>query len=282
MSIDLKSLNSKLNIVGLKPVELALHHPSELFAGAVTKNTTSSEDEDIVEYFSADSYLGSATFWGEGSLKSVRPWWQGRPHGTWQDFNSEGQLLSQVDYVDGEKVGLILQWHSNGELALASECNEKHEKSTTASWGVDGLLKSWRITEPGGETTAFICLDCRNATYWKGWDHAGFSERGFLYNDNGDFLISWDARDPAYIAIVGEFTLPWMLTSEQQARIESQLLPAPIGGNFLFRNPARCCACKHPLSPPLPDCIYLWDTKKMIRSGVGDKYPDGPLKKYLK
>lgn len=282
MPTDLPTLNAKLKFVGLKPVQLVLRDPNEIFEGAVTKNITSSEDEDLVEYFLADGYLGSAAFRKDGTLKSVSPWCDGRPHGTWQEFNSTGQIISQFDYINGEKDGLILRWHDNGELAFASECNGRNEKSTTASWCVDGVLKSWQIKEPGGESTAFICLACRYATYCEGWDHAGFSERGFLYNDDGDFVISWDAWDPTYVELVGEFTFPWLLTLEQQARIERQLHPAPIGGNFLFRNPARCLSCKHPLSPPLPDCIYLWDTKRMIRSGVGQKYPDGPLENYLK
>ncbi len=282
MPTDLLTLNEKLKFVGLKPVQLVQRDPNEMFAGAVTKDTKFFEDEDVVEYFFADAYLGSAVFRKDGTLKSVSPWRDGRPHGTWQDFSSTGQIISQVDYISGEKYGLALRWHDNGELAYASEYNGRNEKSTTASWGVDGVLNSWRIEAPGGESTAFICLACRYATYCEGWDHAGFSERGFLYNDHGDFVISWDAWDPKYVELVGEFTFPWKLNLEQQARIERQLLPAPIGGEFRFSNPARCRSCKQPLLPPLPDCVYMWDTKRMIRSGVGERYPHGPLENYLK
>ncbi len=115
----------------------------------------------------------------------------GRPHGTWQDFNSTGQIISQVDYINGEKVGLVLRWHDNGELAFASECNGRIEKSTTASWGVDGVLNSWRIEEPEANPLRLYASPVGPLHIAKVGDHAGISERGFLYNDDGDIVISW-------------------------------------------------------------------------------------------
>lgn len=282
MTANPTTLNAKLEFVGLLPVAIIPLNPTIVFADADDRNTTSTEDEDVVEYFRTERYLGSAVFRKDGTLKSISPFCGGRPHGSWQEFSPTGQIISHIQYIDGEKSGLLLRWHDNGVLALAGDCNGRSDKSTTATWNSDGELVSWRIEEPGGESTAFICIACRHATSWQGWDHAGFSERGFLYNEDGDFVISWDARDPKYIELVGDFAFPWMLNEDQKSRIEKQLLPAPTGGNFLFRNPSRCSACRHPLSPPLPDCFYLWDPKRMIRSGVGESYPDGPFENYLR
>ena len=86
--------------------------------------------------------------------------------------------------------------------------------------------------------------------------HAGFSDQGFLYNDAGNLTLVWSWYDPAYKAIVGEGNPPDRLTTDQQRLFEAQLLPAPIGGAFRFKNPARCVHCGHPISAPMPDEIY--------------------------
>ncbi len=85
--------------------------------------------------------------------------------------------------------------------------------------------------------------------------HAGFSDQGFLYNDAGNLTLVWSSYDPDYMAIVGRCH-PWTLTADQQRLFEAQLLPAPIGGAFRFKNPARCVHCGHPISAPMTDEIY--------------------------
>ena len=86
--------------------------------------------------------------------------------------------------------------------------------------------------------------------------HAGFSNQGFLYNDTGNLTLVWSSYDPAYKAIVGEGNPCDRLTADQQRLFEARLLPAPIGGAFRFKNPARCVHCGHPISGPMTDEIY--------------------------
>jgi hypothetical protein len=64
--------------------------------------------------------------------------------------------------------------------------------------------------------------------------HAGFSNEGFLYNDEGDLTLIWSSFDPAYEAIVGKHH-PWSLTVGQQASLEAALLPAPHGGKVALQ-----------------------------------------------
>jgi ribosomal protein S18 acetylase RimI-like enzyme len=50
--------------------------------------------------------------------------------------------------------------------------------------------------------------------------HAGFSNQGFLYNDDGNLTLVWSSFDPAYRAVVGK-KHPWALTAEERAQFES-------------------------------------------------------------
>jgi hypothetical protein len=85
--------------------------------------------------------------------------------------------------------------------------------------------------------------------------HAGFSNQGFLYNDEGNRTLVWESYDPAYEAIVGK-NHPWMLTDEQRALFESALLSAPSGGLWRFANSARCTKCTGVISGPITQTIH--------------------------
>jgi len=85
--------------------------------------------------------------------------------------------------------------------------------------------------------------------------HAGFSNDGFPYNDEGNLTLVWSSFDPAYEAIFGK-KHPWMLTAEERAQFEDLLCPAPFGGKWRFVNPARCVKCAEVISAPITQTIY--------------------------
>ena len=85
--------------------------------------------------------------------------------------------------------------------------------------------------------------------------HAGFSNQGFLYNDEGNLTLVWSSYDHAYTAIVGE-KHPWVLTAKDRALFEGALRPAPSGGKWQFMNCARCLKCANPISGPITQTIY--------------------------
>jgi len=85
--------------------------------------------------------------------------------------------------------------------------------------------------------------------------HAGFSNEGFLYNDDGTLTLVWSSFDPAYEAVVGK-KHPWTLTAEERAQFEGALRPAPCGGSWRFINPARCMKCADTISGPITHTIY--------------------------
>jgi len=79
---------------------------------------------------------------------------------------------------------------------------------------------------------------------------AGFSDRCFLYNDAGNLTLVWSVVDPDLEAIVGPLR-PWTLTRKVKARLESCLTPAPSGGRWRFKNPARCVQCGSKILDPM-------------------------------
>lgn len=86
--------------------------------------------------------------------------------------------------------------------------------------------------------------------------HAGFSNLGFLYNDDGNLTLVWNSYDPDYQRIVGEVH-PWGLSKSQQSKLEAALKPAPYGGNWSFKNVPRCSKCHEPVGKSIKEDIYF-------------------------
>ena len=95
-----------------------------------------------------------------------------------------------------------------------------------------------------------------------------------LYNDAGTLTLVWSAFDPAFEAIVGRKN-PWVLTVEDQAKLENQLVPAPSGGRWRFKNPPRCKYCGNPIGDPIGRNVYY-----LFYNGSIDA--DGSLRKECK
>jgi uncharacterized protein len=88
--------------------------------------------------------------------------------------------------------------------------------------------------------------------------HAGLGNQGFLYNEAGNRTLTWSWNDPDYAAIAGPKP-PWALTGAERQELEDRLFLAPDGTRWLFRNPARCLRCGHPISGPVTETVYyLW------------------------
>jgi hypothetical protein len=87
--------------------------------------------------------------------------------------------------------------------------------------------------------------------------HAGFSNQGFLYDDAGTCTLVWSSFDPAYVALVGR-NHPWVLNSEQQELVETNLKRAPRGGAWRFSNPPRCPLCSEPIGESITSSIYYF------------------------
>jgi hypothetical protein len=85
--------------------------------------------------------------------------------------------------------------------------------------------------------------------------HAGFADQGFLYNDAGTLTLVWSISDPVFDAMFPGQT-PWMLSLSNRRQFEKILLPAPDGGRWRFRNPARCIYCGKPISRPMLHSIH--------------------------
>jgi hypothetical protein len=109
--------------------------------------------------------------------------------------------------------------------------------------------------------------------------HAGFSNLGFLYNDDGNLTLIWNAYDPDYEFIVGK-DHPWTLSKKQQAKLESMLKAAPFGGNWAFRNVPRCLKCHEPIGRSIRDDVYFLAYPNSLEL---DKFEnDNGLKKVIK
>ena len=87
--------------------------------------------------------------------------------------------------------------------------------------------------------------------------HAGFSDQGFLYNDDGHLTLVWSCFDPAFEAVVGRQNA-WALGPDDQHRFEGALIPAPSGGRWRFSNPPRCLRCSGWIGRPMgSNVMYL-------------------------
>jgi len=86
--------------------------------------------------------------------------------------------------------------------------------------------------------------------------HAGFADQGFLYNDDGNLTLVWNAFDPEFERIDGKMN-PWVLSNKEKIKAFEEWLPkAPYGGRWRFNNPARCLTCKAEISPPMGRNVY--------------------------
>jgi hypothetical protein len=108
------------------------------------------------------------------------------------------------------------------------------------------------------------CPHCdRSITYVR--YHAGFSNEGYLYCDSDTTVLTWDAYDPNYMAIVGA-KHPWMLTPAEEQLVEVALESCPNGGRFGFGNPPRCPHCSGDISFLVPDKIYFIVTGPRVKA----------------
>jgi hypothetical protein len=71
--------------------------------------------------------------------------------------------------------------------------------------------------------------------------HAGFSNLGYMYCDQDETVLTWDAYDPRYTRVIDKH--PWMLDDDERASVEKALRPCPFGGSFSFRNLPHCPNC---------------------------------------
>jgi hypothetical protein len=85
--------------------------------------------------------------------------------------------------------------------------------------------------------------------------HAGFADQGFLYNDAGTLTLVWSVVDPIIDQLFPEQPA-WTLSLINRWHFEKLLLPAPTGGRWRFRNPARCTQCARPVSKHLFHSIH--------------------------
>lgn len=131
------------------------------------------------------------------------------------------------------------------------------------------------------ETITITCPECGHDNVFQQpyAYHAGFGNQGFLYNEAGNRTLIWSSFDPEYEAIVGNCH-PWALTKDQQRKLEDRLLP-DTGGKWLFANPARCLACRHPISEPMIQNIYYITYHDSIALDLTD-HADRGLKVVLK
>ena len=85
--------------------------------------------------------------------------------------------------------------------------------------------------------------------------HAGFADQGFLYNDSGTLTLVWNMFDPFLREMFSE-NATWIRNPLNRIRFEKRLPPAPIGGRWRFKNPARCTFCSKPISHSIQHSVH--------------------------
>jgi hypothetical protein len=95
--------------------------------------------------------------------------------------------------------------------------------------------------------------------------HAGFSNEGYLYCDSDAAVLTWDSYHPQYVRLVGE-KHPWMLSKEEQRRVEDALKPCPYGGRFTFANPPKCPHCLRDISSFVAEKVYFIVTGPRLKA----------------
>jgi hypothetical protein len=108
--------------------------------------------------------------------------------------------------------------------------------------------------------TPMVTVTCTSCGHENEFDqphpyHAGFSNQGFLYNDEGNLTLVWSSFDPGYEAVMGR-KHPWTLTTREHRILEDALRPAPSGGSWRFANPARCMQCADSIGASITSTIY--------------------------
>jgi hypothetical protein len=102
------------------------------------------------------------------------------------------------------------------------------------------------------ESLSIKCKHCRKENVFAQpyVYHAGFSDQGFLYNDVGNLTLTWGVMDPVLVELFpGQPN--WPMSWINRWRFERALPPAPAGGRWRFRNPARCMHCGKPIMQPM-------------------------------
>jgi hypothetical protein len=110
--------------------------------------------------------------------------------------------------------------------------------------------------------------------------HAGFSNEGFMYSDDGKQTLVWSSFDPDYILIVGD-KHPWTLNDNERNKFELSLCPSSLCSNWSFRNSIRCVHCHQPYSGPITETIYYYQYKQTIDTHTREHNPV-KLKQLLK
>jgi hypothetical protein len=108
--------------------------------------------------------------------------------------------------------------------------------------------------------TEALTIDCKHCGRKNLLDqpypyHAGFADQGFLYNDAGTLTLVWSMLDPVLSELFPAQPL-WTLNLLSRRRFEKLLLPAPSGGRWRFRNPARCMDCGKPIMAPMLRSVH--------------------------
>ncbi len=87
--------------------------------------------------------------------------------------------------------------------------------------------------------------------------HAGFSDAGFLYNEQGNATLIWCLYDP-YFEKHFKMAL-WPVRDFATAKKMEDALPlSPRGDRWSFSAPARCATCHSPIAPPMTEGVnYL-------------------------
>lgn len=86
--------------------------------------------------------------------------------------------------------------------------------------------------------------------------HAGFSSRGFLYNDSRSAILEFSPYNPKFVEIVGD-KHPWALNEREKGKVEASIKPDAAGGRYRFSALPRCPECNVELHNLLPDEFHF-------------------------